>query len=248
MRKTRLGISLLLAGCMSVALTACSPGDVLDKVLSFTDQVGKEEEVEEKEIIEVDVAKPELTSNLSGSVTYAVGQEADPLTIGATISDSGTLTYQWYRNTTNSNGGGKAIEGETSETFTPPTEEEGTVYYYAVATNTIEDSINGVTTGTIEVIVNADGAVEEEVVEEVKVGWQQDEHGWWYGKEDGSYVKNEWLEDDGKWYNFDEDGYARIGWYQDGEDWYYFGADRAMITDMEIDGYQLGSDGKRVSE
>ncbi|MGI6093943.1 MAG: hypothetical protein ACOYBL_00790 [Lachnospiraceae bacterium] len=247
MRKIKLGLGLLLAGCMSVALTACSPGDIVDKVLSLTDHTEEESE-EETEVVEVDVAKPVLTADLSGSVTYAVGQEAEPLTVSATISDSGTLSYQWYRNTTNSNGGGKAIEGETSETFTPPTDEEGTVYYYAVATNTIGDSINGVTTGTIEVVVNADGIAEESVIEEAKMGWQQDARGWWYGKEDGSYAVGEWLEIDGKWYNFDENGYARFGWYQEGDDWYYFGADRSMITNMEIDGYKLGADGKRVAE
>lgn len=102
------------------------------------------------------MAKPELTTNLSGSVTYKKGDTAEPLTVEATSSDGGTITYQWYKSQTNTNGGGTVIEGETENTFTPSTQEEGTMYYYAVAISTIENSTNRVTSDTKEVIVTAD--------------------------------------------------------------------------------------------
>jgi hypothetical protein len=48
----------------------------------------------------------------------------------------GSLTYQWYSNTANSNSGGVPIVGETSPIYTLPTGTLGTFYYYVVVTNT----------------------------------------------------------------------------------------------------------------
>ena len=85
--------------------------------------------------------------------------------VEAAASDNGTISYQWYKSLTNTNGGGTVIEGETSSTFTPPTNEVGTVYYYVVAINTIGNSTNRVTSETIEVIVS-EAAPEETPTEE----------------------------------------------------------------------------------
>ena len=57
------------------------------------------------------------------------------------------------------------IEGETSSTFTPPTDEVGTVYYYVVAINTIGSSTNRLTSETMEVIVS-EAAPEEAPTED----------------------------------------------------------------------------------
>ena len=38
--------------------------------------------------------------------------------------------------------------------------------------------------------------------------WKQDDTGWWYQNEDGTYVKSEWSWIDGKCYYFNEDGYC----------------------------------------
>ena len=62
--------------------------------------------------------------------------EATVLKVGATASDAGaSLTYQWYRNTANSNIGGKAILGATGATFTPDYISGTTYYYCAVRTS-----------------------------------------------------------------------------------------------------------------
>ena len=53
------------------------------------------------------------------------------------------------------NGGGTPIDGATENTYVPSTKEEGTMYYYAVATSTIGNSSNGVTSDTAEVIVSS---------------------------------------------------------------------------------------------
>lgn len=38
--------------------------------------------------------------------------------------------------------------------------------------------------------------------------WRQDDTGWWYQNEDGTYVKSEWFWIDGRCYYFNEDGYC----------------------------------------
>lgn len=47
-------------------------------------------------------------------------------------STTGSPTYQWYSNTTNSNTGGLLLSSETNSTFTPPTTNLGVLYYYCV--------------------------------------------------------------------------------------------------------------------
>jgi hypothetical protein len=77
------------------------------------------------------------------SATYAQNASPIALTVSATSPDGGTLSYQWYSNTTDSNSGGTALSvGATTETYTPPTDTIGTIYYYVVVTNT-NNSVNG---------------------------------------------------------------------------------------------------------
>lgn len=58
-----------------------------------------------------------------------------------------TLTYQWYKNSINSNVGGKAILGATTDTFTPDYA-AGTTYYYCAVrcTNGSDISVAAKTT------------------------------------------------------------------------------------------------------
>lgn len=152
------GILFLAVGCLTFSMTGCKGKEILNTALEklhLKTVEEPEEEVEEKEVEpEVEVAKPELTTNLSGSVTYEIGDAAEPLTVEATTSDEGEITYQWYQSFTNTNGGGTIIEGATENTFTPPTKEAGIVYYYVVATSTIQNSTNRITSETAEVVVS----------------------------------------------------------------------------------------------
>ncbi|MFC0396601.1 S-layer homology domain-containing protein, partial [Paenibacillus mendelii] len=61
---------------------------------------------------------------------------AATLSVTANISGSGTLTYQWYRNTSNSTNGAAPIFGATGASYTVPTAAVGDLYYYAIVTNT----------------------------------------------------------------------------------------------------------------
>ena len=152
------GILFLAVGCLTFSMTGCKGKEILNTALEklhLKTVEEPEEEVEEKEVEpEVEVAKPELTTNLSGSVTYEIGDAAEPLAVEATTSDEGEITYQWYQSFTNTNGGGTIIEGATENTFTPPTKEAGIVYYYVVATSTIQNSTNRITSETAEVVVS----------------------------------------------------------------------------------------------
>jgi hypothetical protein len=91
-------------------------------------------------------ATPTISTQPQGA-TYTVGATATPLSVSASVSDGGTLSFQWYSNNSNSNVGGSAIIGATTTSYTPPTSTMGTVYYYVAVTNT-NTSVSGTQTVT----------------------------------------------------------------------------------------------------
>jgi hypothetical protein len=93
----------------------------------------------------VNAAAPTISSHPQGSA-YTVGQAAAALSVTAT--GSGILSYQWYRNTANSNSGGTLISGATGTSYTPSTATTGTAYYYVIVTNT-DATVNGTPTATV---------------------------------------------------------------------------------------------------
>ena len=74
----------------------------------------------------VDAAEPKFDTDLKSN-----GYIGDKLTVKATVTDKGTVSYQWYKN-------GMPLPGETGESYIP-TE---TGKYYVIATNTNND-VNG---------------------------------------------------------------------------------------------------------
>ncbi len=84
-------------------------------------------------------------------VTVIQGIDAK-LSVEAIVKDSGTMSYQWYSNTINSNTGGTPIPGADSAVFNLPTADVGTVYYYVVITNT-----NNAATGPIKIATATSG-------------------------------------------------------------------------------------------
>ena len=83
-------------------------------------------------------------------ITQPVGYEGTKvdsyeLTVTAETSDSGTLSYQWYK-ATDSTSEGTIIEGETSKVYSlteEELEENNANYFYCVVTNTITDNGDG---------------------------------------------------------------------------------------------------------
>ncbi len=73
-------------------------------------------------------AQPSLTTPTPATQTDCNG--ATPTNITTTSSGgAGTITYQWYSNTSNTNSGGTTV-GTSSTTLTPPTTTTGNAYYY----------------------------------------------------------------------------------------------------------------------
>ena len=67
----------------------------------------------------------------------------DTVTLSVTANvSSGTLSYQWYQNSQDSNTGGTPIGSATENTYSPPTTAAGTVYYYCVIINS-DPTVNG---------------------------------------------------------------------------------------------------------
>lgn len=83
----------------------------------------------------------EITSTIK---TYTSDPESVTATLeaDASVADGGTLTYQWYSNTTNSTANGTLIEGATSATYEATVDAGTTKYFYCVVTNT-NDNVNG---------------------------------------------------------------------------------------------------------
>ena len=76
--------------------------------------------------------EPSITTQPAGK-SYNKGESATPLSVTATVSDGGVLSYQWYKD-------GKEIDGETNPSYTPKTDTAGEFTYYVKVTNTIPDS------------------------------------------------------------------------------------------------------------
>lgn len=61
--------------------------------------------------------------------------------------------------------------------------------------------------------------------------WKQDEVGWWYSNDDGSYTTNNWQEIDNHWFYFNKQGYMLVEtWTPDN---YYVGFNGAWVEDVD---------------
>jgi len=102
---------------------------------------------------EVDPDQPDVVENAARPVITAQPQSASyplntviaPLTVTVSSpSDKGTLSYQWYSNTTQSNTGGTQIANATSASYTPAlsTSTASTSYYFVTITNYNKNATN----------------------------------------------------------------------------------------------------------
>jgi hypothetical protein len=79
------------------------------------------------------VADPVISSSALATQTQCQNTTATNLTVQVT-GGMGTISYQWYSNTTNSTTGGVLISGATASSYSPSTAMVGTQYYYVVVT------------------------------------------------------------------------------------------------------------------
>ncbi len=230
--------------CAVGVLSGCSFKDTLSVL------TGKENHTEDGEVQvlspdeiatrDESVTAPEFTQNLEGSANYLIHEEAQPLTVEVQGSEAGELTYQWYSNSVETNGGGTPIEGATDTSYTPSTDTAGKVFYYMVATNTEGNKFNMTTSGLIAVQVSDPDNMTGE--------WEDTEDGqkkWKY--EDGTYAASTWKQIEDKWYAFDENGNLRKGFFTDEEGKYYLNDSGERLAGwFEVEGshYYADSDGK----
>ncbi|TDW20577.1 hypothetical protein EDD63_11243 [Breznakia blatticola] len=70
------------------------------------------------------------------SAEYQQNEDANALKVTTNKIEYGTVTYQWYKNTTDATGGSTQIPGATKSTYTPPTSELGRTFYFVRVRNT----------------------------------------------------------------------------------------------------------------
>lgn len=92
--------------------------------------------------IAVDAQKPLITKEPVGA-TYSLNGKARPLTVEASVSDGGVLSYQWFKDE-------KEISSAVTSSYTPSTTEVGSSVYYVRVTNTFPEA-----TGKTESSVNS---------------------------------------------------------------------------------------------
>ena len=88
-------------------------------------------------IATVTVSNPTLTIVTQPvGATYAKGQDGVvPLMVEAKTNTGSTITYQWYKNSSETTVGATKITDVESDKYTPPVTEKGTTYYYCVVTS-----------------------------------------------------------------------------------------------------------------
>ncbi len=82
--------------------------------------------------------QPSITTQPQGAA-YLVGATPTALSVVAEAGGGGTLSYQWYSNTSSSTEGATKV-GENSASYTPSTATAGTTYYYCVVSETSADA------------------------------------------------------------------------------------------------------------
>lgn len=77
-----------------------------------------------------------ITVQPQAHVTVTFGSISGNLSVSASVSNSGALTYQWYSNFIDVNVGGTLLEGETNSSMAIPNDlEEGTHYFYCIVSS-----------------------------------------------------------------------------------------------------------------
>ena len=93
----------------------------------------------------VNAEQPSITGQPTGGTWNVANVTSHTLTVTAAVTDGGTLSYQWYKNTTNSTTGGATI-GTNDKSLTLAKADytsDGAYYFYVVVTNTITDNGDG---------------------------------------------------------------------------------------------------------
>jgi hypothetical protein len=191
------------------------------------------------------------------SRVYFPGVTAAPLTVTASASDGGTMSYQWYSRTV-TYGSGTAIEGATTASYVPPTNTAGTVYYGVRVTNTNQGKTAELSSDYAEIVTGFKEA--EKFLSEVRsaafggnrfvvgraygqTAWSSDGINW--TEVDSSNVFGNISSVNGIAYGggrFIATGGYKMGWSTNGESWTVIDASPAFNgTSDFVDGITYGN-------
>ena len=100
----------------------------------------------------VDAEQPQIVKHPKSerfSISAPDDKRSVKLEVEARSPDKGTLSYQWYKNTVDTNSGGTAIDGATADSYSFTVAPEiKTEYYYCQVTNT-NNTVDGNKTASI---------------------------------------------------------------------------------------------------
>ena len=100
----------------------------------------------------VDAEQPQIVKHPKSerfSISAPDDKRSVKLEVEARSPDKGTLSYQWYKNTVDTNSGGTAIDGATADSYSFTVAKEiKTEYYYCQVTNT-NNTVDGNKTASI---------------------------------------------------------------------------------------------------
>ena len=105
-----------------------------------------------------------VTTQPAATINVTQGAITGSLTVAASVAPAGTVTYQWYSNTTSSNSGGTSIAGATGTSYALPTAliaAGSPYYYYCVVSSTgaasVASNVATVNVGLYTVTFSANG-------------------------------------------------------------------------------------------
>ena len=118
--------------------------------------------IEVKITVKPQATTPDLEDGQPRDGNYSMNEIAAALMVRA--SANGTLSYQWYKNSTKSTTGATAISGATSDSYVPSTTTVGVTYYYCKVTNTFNGTTktnnSGIATVTVAKVIATPVSVE----------------------------------------------------------------------------------------
>ena len=111
--------------------------------------------IEVKITVKPQATTPVLEDGQPKDGNYSMNETAAALMVRA--SANGTLSYQWYKNSTKSTTGATAISGAISDSYVPSTTTVGVTYYYCKVTNTLNGTTktnnSGIATVTVAKVI-----------------------------------------------------------------------------------------------
>lgn len=109
-----------------------------------------------------------VISTVSETLTYKINEQAKDLTVLATVTDGGVLSYQWYKSDS-LDGEYTAITNALEKDYKPDTSVAGTTYYKCTVTNTLKGKTASKESPVSTVEVTEEGKKEEEDNNKVEI-------------------------------------------------------------------------------